>query len=123
MSPQLLSTAAIALFALCLAGCGSPQNSAPSTAAQEHAEHEGTAERQANFAKLSDEDRSLAEAQGYCAVTSDPLGSMGPPLKLTLKDQPVFLCCKGCVNKARSNPDNTLAKVEQLKAKVKVEGH
>lgn len=123
MSPQLLSTATIALFALCLAGCGSPQNSTPATATPEHAEHDDAAERQANFAKLSDEDRSLAEAQGYCAVTSEPLGSMGPPLKLTLKDQPVFVCCKGCVNKARSNPDKTLAKVEQLKAKVKTAGH
>ena len=31
----------------------------------------------------------------------------------------VFVCCKGCEKKAKLNPDKTLAKVEQLKAKTK----
>jgi hypothetical protein len=33
-----------------------------------------------------------------------------------LKDQPVFLCCKACEERAQSNPDRTLAKVDELKA-------
>jgi hypothetical protein len=73
-------------------------------------------------AKLSAEDRELVEAQEWCAVSTDErLGSMGPPIKLTIKGEPVFICCKGCQKKAEANPDKTLAKVEELKAKAKTE--
>ena len=119
MSPRILSAASVASLALFLTGCGSAQNGTP-TAAQ-HADHNEKEEQKANIAKLSDEDRPLAEAQGYCVVTSEPLGSMGPPIKLVVNEQPVFVCCKGCEKKAKSNPDKTLAKVEALKAKVKSE--
>lgn len=84
-------------------------------------EHDDGAEQQANFAKLSDEDRPLAEAQGYCVVTTEPLGSMGPPIKLVVNEQPVFICCKSCEKKALSNPEKTLAKLEELKAQVRRE--
>jgi hypothetical protein len=70
---------------------------------------------------LSDEDRALAEAQGYCAVAGQPLGAMGMPVKLTLNDQPVFLCCKGCEADAKADPEKTLAKVAELKAKTQAE--
>ena len=73
-------------------------------------------------AKLSPEDRKLVEAQEYCVVMNDSrLGEMGEPLKVMVKDQPVFLCCKGCQKKALADPEKTLAKVEELKAKVKAE--
>jgi uncharacterized protein (TIGR03000 family) len=72
----------------------------------------------ANLAKLSPEDRKLAEAQKFCVIEEDNLlGAMGVPVKITLKGQPVFLCCKGCVDKAQEEPDKTLAKVKELKAK------
>lgn len=47
------------------------------------------------------------------------LGAMGPVINLTIKDQPVFVCCKGCAKKALVNPDRTLAKVVELKARAK----
>ena len=125
MSPRILSVASVTSLALFLTGCGSAQNGTPTAPPNaQHADHGADsekAERAAAFAKLSDEDRPLAEAQGYCVVTSEPLGSMGPPLKLVVNEQPVFVCCKGCEKKAKSNPDKTLAKVEELKAKVKSE--
>jgi hypothetical protein len=69
-------------------------------------------------AKLSPEDRALVEAQEWCVVSTDErLGSMGPPIKLLIKEQPVFICCKGCKRKAEADPDHTLAKVKELKAK------
>lgn len=72
----------------------------------------------ANLAKLDPEDRKIAEEQRFCAVQEGiRLGSMGTPVKIMLKDQPIFLCCKGCVDKARSNPDQTLEKVQKIKAK------
>jgi uncharacterized protein (TIGR03000 family) len=72
----------------------------------------------ANLEKLSAEDRKLAAAQKVCAIQqSNPLGAMGVPVKITLKGQPVFLCCKGCVETAQADPDKTLAKVKELKEK------
>ena len=71
----------------------------------------------ATLAKLSSEDRQIAETQKFCAVMSQKkLGSMGAPLKLEIKGEPVFLCCAGCKTKALKNPDETLAKVAALKA-------
>lgn len=72
----------------------------------------------ASLAKLSAEDRKLAEAQKFCPIMADNrLGSMGTPMKLMIQDKPVFLCCKGCRRKALAKPEATLAKVEELKAK------
>lgn len=74
---------------------------------------------QAVRAKLAPEELSAVEAQEWCAVTADErLGSMGPPLKIELKGQPVYLCCNSCKKKAEADPDNTLAKAAELKAKV-----
>ena len=71
----------------------------------------------ATLAKLSTEDRQIAETQKFCAVMNhQKLGSMGVPLKLEIKGEPVFLCCAGCKTKALKNPDETLTKVAALKA-------
>jgi outer membrane murein-binding lipoprotein Lpp len=76
----------------------------------------------AERAKLDPADRALVESQEWCVVSTDErLGSMGPPLKLDIKGQSVFVCCKGCKKKAEADPDKTLAKVEELKAKAKAE--
>jgi Cu(I)/Ag(I) efflux system membrane fusion protein len=71
---------------------------------------------EAALAKLSDTDRQLAESQRFCPILEGSrLGSMGPPVKLMLDGQPVFLCCKGCRKKALADPQATLAKVQKLK--------
>jgi hypothetical protein len=94
------------------AGRGTPTATAGEDAAQIAAER----------AKLSPEDRALVEAQEWCVIQNDErLGSMAPPMKITLKGQPVFLCCGHCKKAAEKDPDATLAKVEELKAKVKAE--
>jgi hypothetical protein len=75
-------------------------------------------ELQAALARLSPEDRQLALAQKYCPVMEDSrLGEMGPPIKLEIKGQAVFICCKGCRSKALREADITLAKVAQFKAR------
>jgi multidrug efflux pump subunit AcrA (membrane-fusion protein) len=72
----------------------------------------------AALAKLPAADRKLAEAQRWCVVQTDKLlGSMGKPVKLLVKGQPVFLCCAGCEDEAKEDPDKTLATVEKLKAR------
>jgi Cu/Ag efflux protein CusF len=75
------------------------------------------AEIKHSLAKLSPEDRKLAEVQKYCGVQGKKsrLGSMGTPVKLMLKGQPVFLCCDACTERAQANPEGTLARVEELK--------
>jgi hypothetical protein len=80
---------------------------------------EDQAKIKAAMAKLTPEDRKLAEAQVFCAVDQDsPLGTMGPILKEMVKGQPVFLCCKGCVAEARAHPDETLAQWQKLMARM-----
>lgn len=100
--------AGLILVPLLLAlGCGE-NSSSPS---------DKEAKIQANLSKLDPEDQKLAQEQKFCAIESENrLGVMGKPIKLTIKDQPVFLCCQGCAKRAKANPDRTLAKVEELKA-------
>jgi hypothetical protein len=70
----------------------------------------------ATLAKLPMADRLLAEAQKYCPILKDSrLGSMGAPDKIILEGQPVFLCCRSCIQDAQANPKETLAKIAQLK--------
>jgi len=74
------------------------------------------AEVAANLAKLSREDRELAESQKFCAIqNNNRLGEMGVPAKVMVNGQPVFLCCSGCEKTAVSNPERTLAKVAELR--------
>jgi Cu(I)/Ag(I) efflux system membrane fusion protein len=70
----------------------------------------------AELAKLSAADRRLAESQKFCPVLrKNRLGDMGPPFKVTIEGQPVFLCCGSCEEKAKADPKKTLEIVEQLK--------
>lgn len=129
LSKRLLFPIVTLSAAFALAGC--TQQPAPPTqtaATQPAATEPTTAEAKSEvdevkeaMSKLSEEDRTLAVAQGYCATSSEPLGSMGVPIKLSVNDQPVFICCKGCERGAMKDPEKTLAKVEELKAKVKSE--
>jgi hypothetical protein len=67
-----------------------------------------------NLGKLSEADRKLAEAQKICPIEDEPLGGHGVPIKLIIKDKPVFICCKGCKEDVEKKPDETLKKVADL---------
>jgi hypothetical protein len=69
------------------------------------------------LAELSEEDRKLAEKQRVCPVTDEPLGSMGKPVKMTLKGRTVFLCCEGCRDEIEQNADKYLAKLDEAAKK------
>jgi len=64
-----------------------------------------------NIEQLPEADRKRALAQRICPVTDAALGSMGVPVKITLRGQTVFLCCKGCLGKAKRSPDEMLRKL------------
>jgi hypothetical protein len=113
-----------ALLPCGLTGCSQRAKDKPTAQPTKSAETKKTetqddaAEIKAALAKLSSEDRKLAEQQKYCVMqTEELLGSMGTPIKLTIKDTPVFVCCKGCMKDAQADPDKTLKTLAELKAK------
>lgn len=52
-----------------------------------------------------------------CPVDGQPLGVSGQPSTVTLKGEPVFVCCPSCAKKAQQNPDKFLAKVRSETAR------
>ena len=126
MKVSWMSLSCFAALATFASGCQSQTSPPPTEAsahgeADGHAEHEQSADGESDvtsaMAELSPEDRKEAEAQKFCAVMNTSLhGSMGVPLKLDVKGQPVFVCCGGCKSRALKNPDEILATVATLKA-------
>lgn len=66
--------------------------------------------------ELSPDDRALAEKQAICPVSKEPLGSMGTPVKVAVGSQTVFLCCSGCEEDFRKDPQKYLAQMGAGKA-------
>ena len=65
------------------------------------------------LASLSSEDRVLAARQRVCPVSEKPLGSMGTPVKVRVRDRDVLLCCEGCDEEIQANPEKYLVKLPQ----------
>ena len=121
----LFALLAVAAFSIAMIGCSEAPQPAPATDAAPHAEHshddhaghdhadgEEQDEQSEALAGLSAEDRALAEKQKICPVSGQPLGSMGVPVKVTVKDRDVLLCCEGCRGSIVEDPDKYLAKLD-----------
>jgi hypothetical protein len=130
MSYGLTATRCLPVLALALlAGCtgqNQPGTKANPPAAREPAAPDSQKSAQAKSSEgtvpeglmeLSAEDRALAEKQRVCPVTGELLGSMGKPVKVTVKGQTVFLCCPGCEDSINKEPDKYLAKLKPAEAK------
>lgn len=100
---------------------GGPQSDHPSakTAVRPSMTRDEDAKFQAVLNKFSPQDRPLVEAQGYCPILGNRLGSMGAPVPIMIQGQKVFLCCKLCVKKAKANEKKTLARAVELAARTK----
>jgi Cu(I)/Ag(I) efflux system membrane fusion protein len=61
---------------------------------------------------LSASDQALVKQQRLCPVTEAPLGSMGQPIAVAIKDRKVFLCCRGCEASLKANPEKFLARLK-----------
>jgi len=130
--------AAVVGLSLGLSGCSSQsasEQAAPAgspSAAHNHGEHTDHAHgehsdhgdrgqtEQSNMdkmmtelAKLSPADRASAESQHICPVSGDMLGVMGPPLKIELNGQQVWICCEDCKADLFAHPDEYLAKLKE----------
>lgn len=103
-----------------IAGCGKPAavpapetqdtpNAAPADSDDASAKDPKIAEA---LSKLSPADREAAKKQKTCPVSGEPLGSMGTPVKVTVKGKDVFLCCKGCEGAIKEDPDEYLKKLK-----------
>lgn len=131
---KLLSLASLCVvlsIGVMLLGCSNQQPDAGPGAAQDEAEpgdHEGhdhgdhdhgdpdqagNGQYEDALSELSPADRELAEKQKVCPVSDQPLGSMGKPIKVTVKGQDVLLCCSGCESQIKENPEKYLAKLSQ----------
>jgi hypothetical protein len=123
-----LSFLAVVGLAVGFGGCSSPDNASPDQppqpvapaattpgehAPEKHAGHEEPSQYADVLAKLPEADRALAEKQKACPVSGQPLGSMGTPVKVTVKGRDVLLCCQGCETAIQEDPDKYLAKLPE----------
>jgi len=87
-----------------------PQMESPQ-AVNDQASGDEAAEIAETLAKLSPEDRTLAQRQKVCPVTDMRLGSMDVPIKVDVNGRPVFICCEGCRRSLLADPAKYLAKL------------
>jgi len=102
------------------AGCGSgSSNHTPSTedsttpgehdehGGHEHGGHDDAADEHEGHDDAAD--MALVMKQATCPVSGEELGSMGTPIKKTVGDEVVLLCCNGCSKEFDANPEKYLA--------------
>lgn len=112
------SLSIIAVFAGCGTEAGKPvaETEATSPADHDHAMNSGMNDMekmQMELAKLDPADAESAKQQHFCPVTDQMLGSMGPPRKVDVNGQTVWICCEGCEEKLLSDPETYLAKIKK----------
>ena len=116
-----------AVLAAALSGCGGGTNPANETA-KGSAAKDATATKDAGQAaddlpglkELNEADRKLAEQQKVCPVSGNPIGTPGmTPYKKSVKGRVFFLCCDGCDEEFKNDPEKYLKKVDALLAKKK----
>ena len=75
-----------------------------------------TVEELGVIGKLAPNDQKLAKQQVLCPVTKEPLGSMGVPLKVMVKNQPIFVCCKACARAVEKDAEAMLELVNRWRS-------
>jgi hypothetical protein len=70
-----------------------------------------SAEEIAEIKKLPEAEQAIALKQKVCPISTEHLGSMGAPIKVTAGDKTAFLCCKGCQEDFDKDPQAALAKL------------
>ena len=108
--------AGVVLVSGTLSGCSPTAQSTPSPVKAEPPASISSKESETTspegLAELSEADRALAAKQKLCPVSGEPLGSMGAPLQVKVKEQSVWICCDGCEGRLKKDPDKYLAKLK-----------
>ncbi len=105
----------LSVVVIAVAGCNPAPQKEPETNAsppekEPVAGNQSDAEKvNAELAKLSPEDRAQAQTQRVCPISGELLGSMGVPIKVTVNERSLFICCAGCEKDARENFDKHYA--------------
>ncbi len=110
---MFLSLLAVLAFAY---GCAESTDTPPADPEDSQSSDEaaqGNSEIEAAIAAMPEADQEAARAQKICPVSGEPLGSMGTPCKVTVKDREVFLCCSGCEDAIKDDPDTYLTKLDE----------
>jgi YHS domain-containing protein len=103
-------------LAVALSGCGSPsshEKQKPASPAENAASGVSSPEVPKGLAELSDADAAVAKKQRVCPVSGEVLGAMGKPYKVTVQGKTVFLCCPGCEDELRKDPEKYLSKPKE----------
>ena len=115
----IVLSVAIAVSAIGLMGCNKPSDTSAGNAA------DGTAASAAStippelekykdvIQKLPESEWAAVYKQKVCPVSEEPLGSMGTPIKVTVKGHDVYICCEGCRKALEDEPDKYLKKIEE----------
>lgn len=67
-------------------------------------------EKMKGIGLLPKADQAAALAQKTCPVTNGLLGSHGKPIKVLVQGRSIFVCCAGCIEQVKSNPNKFLKK-------------
>ena len=128
----LLSLTSLLLFSLALTGCDTDDGTGASSSHDQQTEAAGHHDHghdhdhahdhgdedidpnliAVNLAKLSEEDRLLAEKQKICLVGGEALGSMGAPEKLDVDGTTIFICCRACEREILTNKEKYIELVK-----------
>lgn len=54
--------------------------------------------------RVTNADRAEIARQKVCPITHQPLGAHGPPLRVTVDGQNLYVCCEGCVGEVQKDP-------------------
>ncbi len=113
-----------AVLAAAISGCGGGENPGRETAKDTNGKGATAApdagkaaDDQPGLQELDATDRKLAEQQKFCPKTGELLGSMGKPYKIVLKGRAVFLCCDGCEEEVKKDPEKYLKILDDKLAK------
>lgn len=63
---------------------------------------------------LSEADQEGIARQKVCPVMGTKLDDHGQPVKVLIGQQPVYLCCKGCLGRVKANPEHYAEKAAEL---------
>ena len=105
------------LITFTILGCSEPQETAPAAAADSqttedtHDHGSGMAAMKEGLAELSEADHASAMKQHVCPVSGEMLGTMGKPIMVSVSNQDVWVCCNGCTETLKADPEKYLAKL------------
>ncbi len=108
---RLIAASCVFCLGLSLIGCQQKSDAPDSKKSPEPNTQTADPSIEKELLSLPEADRAKAIAQKLCPVSGEPLGSMGAPVKVAVKETSVFICCESCRKKLVGDPDTYLSKL------------